>query len=1011
MQEINRQIQAKELTRQTQKAYSNGIDSFMAENNGEIKQPVVTQTIEDRQNQVLETPLENSNQTEKIDLNKPAANVREAFENKPLEERTTEELKIEYRQLLRTEQEGMAKAQGFAERQEIDPEVQSGYGLLGDELKKRGVDVMQSVFLDATKASAEEGHPLRDLGASSATPNIIDKSGITNAYLLRELVAIDNLAEVGMEAENLLTKANMNISLSNEGITPAEKAQFAREKQIAIDRIKQVTKEVIKQNKKEMDANHRPSGLYGERKLTENEKNTIKEGNNKEALEKLFNRMFDRVDTRPQAEFSAAFGSIGAFEHDEFVKTFNEAIARYKEIGERPATDDNGVPIPGGLKGVEQAEKLDFFLQQFENERAAREVIHNAYYGVLAGLDTEKVSGFIDGFSSGWADLAFSKKGVTQTMHFYEQALLIVRESAGGYLKPTEVIGEMKNNTKGKVNDLTKKLLETANKNHTLFVDKKGEPIKTEDGEFQKLEPWQIDRALSFARGMSIITGRTIEIAASSILPAGSTAFSDLYAQRIISEIAPFRHAFKFSADKKYTRVLAYLMDRNRNPWTPKELIEWENMEFDKKIEVLNGLASDGKDRFFSVLNPFEIGGILSRTGWRVSADGEVNMINDLIQNAGGKAKPDKSWDKKRTDTWRKESADEAWIGTGVQIERKRGNLAKGKSKKLDDIKNFDTAVKKTRIQLGLIADRTPLRLFLNIRSVQEATLKSWKNMEEIQPNIEELVLLQEKAIQSKQPLDISKASKDTQEFVSKIREVWYGEKKQQFDKKVDKDGKRESDNWNKGEFKNFFNDLRDKDWKVPYTFGTEDVPYDEYDFEATGPRSVARRWGDMKAAAGASKASREFVEKVDLYKNQEQIVGEMRKVFDQIKGYNEDDARKFTLRLAEGVMKFYEKDFRHRLPLGIGTLMGITSGKSSAAQIAYGRGAMAWDELQSNEFTRLLRDNGMITVEEQQKLQKKAGGGKKEVAWSYARTVLPLLALALAYYLYTQVIEEEKKR
>ena len=106
--------------------------------------------------------------------------------------------------------------------------------------------------------------------------------------------------------------------------------------------------------------------------------------------------------------------------------------------------------------------------------------------------------------------------------------------------------------------------------------------------------------------------------------------------------------------------------------------------------------------------------------------------------------------------------------------------------------------------------------------------------------------------------------------------------------------------------------------------------------------------------------------------------------------------------------MKFYGKDYKSRLPFGIGTLMGIATGKSSYAQIAYGRGAMAWDELQLNEFTRLLRDQGMLTVEQQRELQGKAGGGKKEVAFGYVRTIAPLIMLGIAFYISTKVLEEE---
>src|SRR5664280_1054820 len=133
-------------------------------------------------------------------------------------------------------------------------------------------------------------------------------------------------------------------------------------------------------------------------------------------------------------------------------------------------------------RGIQRARELNLIVQQFANEKKAREVIHNAYYGVMAGVNTEGVSKFIDSFMSGWADMAFNKPGVTQAMHFYEQALLITRESAGGYLKPAEVVGEMKTNSEGKVNEMARQLLSKANEKGYLVVDKEGKPILDENG-------------------------------------------------------------------------------------------------------------------------------------------------------------------------------------------------------------------------------------------------------------------------------------------------------------------------------------------------------------------------------------------------------------------------------------------------------------------------------------------------------------------------------------------------
>ncbi|MCL5970200.1 MAG: hypothetical protein M1450_01725 [Patescibacteria group bacterium] len=776
----------------------------------------------------------------------------------------------------------------------------------------------------------------------------IDKTGITDPQILNIIDIVNKAVNAGTPLREVFAEA-LNRVFSLEEVDETQRYE-------AMARMTSAYENTPEQ---------RREGLYGERKLLNSEKTQISNAENAEQLEQLFNRMFDRVDARPQAEFSEAFGNDGVFEFAEFMKTLNEAI-----------THNNGLKPPN----VERARKLNLIVQQFANERKAREIIHNAYYGVMAGLNTEKVSGFIDGFMSGWADTAFNKPGVTQAMHFYEQALLIVRESAGGYLKPAEVVGEMKTNREGKVNELARDLLNRANA---------AGQVKNVNGE--PLEPWQIDRALAFARGMSIITGRTIEIAASSILPPGLESFTDQYAQRIISELAPFRHAFKFFVRSKFSRVLAYTMNRGRKPWTTKDIQDFDDLENvgNEQINVLNALVPEGKERLYSVLNPLEIGGILSRTGWRIT-EGEATIINGLVSAVGGKG-----------------HGDEAWIGTGVQIERKRGALVNKKDKKHTD------AVRIVEGQLIKIGERTPLRLFLTIRSLQTKILDEYleesgvdvkklakenpddlkklrsEYVEKLTPSLTELALFQEESNQAqKESVDISGASEATQDLVKRIRRVWNEE----------------------GERNKFLKTLEEKEWMVPYTFGTDDVPYDQYSFETTGPRSVARRWGDMASAAKSSKALSEFVsDGIEHFSSMEEVVKAMRPIYDGIKGYNEEDAKKFILKLAEGVMKFYGKDYKARLPLGIGSLMDIVTGKSSYAQIAYGRGAMAWDELQLNEFTRLLRDEGMLTLDQQHELQVKAGGGKKEVVWGYIRTVAPLIMLGIAVYMSLKVAKEER--
>jgi len=818
----------------------------------------------------------------------------------------------------------------------------------------------------------------------------INLVGITEPALLNEASVLQTLINTippAQRSEKLVDGLERIALLS--GVNLEQKDRLIQVAQGAISD----TMRLIQQERR----GARTEGLYGERKLLDEEKEQIRSARTPEVIEELFNRMFDRVDSRPQVDFNSAFGNAGTFEYEEFMKTIIEEISAQNREG-----------------NFARSQELSSIRDRFSNERSAREIIHNSFFAVIAGQNTEAVANYIASFLSGYADMAFSKAGVVSAMHFYEEALLMVREKNGGFLRPKDVIGHIKENNRGEVNILTEQLLREANENLELAVD--GE------GRGRQLTKWELDRALSFARGMSIITGNSIEIAASSIIPGvelGGSAFNDLFAQRIIGEIYPFRHTAKFWAGSKFSKPLAYLLNRNKAPWTPKELEEFHKWSstgnMTEQIKVLNDLMPEGQERFYSVLNPFEIGGLFSRTGWRIGGDprnpGET-AIKNMIMNP----------------------QERDWIGTGVIIERERGNLEKLEK----DPKDVGGLASRVKIQEALerTANVTPLKLFLNIRELKERVLtdlfegdyfrdeektsiqevinkerdkrglsetedkdrdalKAIKlgaimNSDKFKEDFNSLVLLQERALSKKNEQMVGPQSN----LARIIRDTFLNDR-----------GDGQGDTYMDA----FLQRLQNKGWKVPFIFGTEDIPFDRYTIEDTGPRSLARRWADMQSAAKAGAAFNEFLIGIDHYTKPEQIVEAMHKIYLGIFGYNEEFARKFTRQMAEGVMRFYGKSWTHRLPLGIGTLHTLATGNSSFAQIAYGRDAMSWDELDLNAFTRLLRERGLLTVEEQHELQERAGGGKLAASLDVARTVLPLLMIAMVYYMITEAAKERR--
>jgi len=722
---------------------------------------------------------------------------------------------------------------------------------------------------------------------------------------------------------------------------------------------RQIEKE---RQREEAQDEYRSRGLYGEKHLTEEEKVILQGGTEKDTdVDKLFNRMFTRVDARPSDEYREAFGTAGQLEFEEFIRILQEAR-------DDPTTDEE-------LRRIYERR-----IRQYSVEQDLRQVLHNLNYGVLKGIGTEKIKDFAQGFESHFADIAFKKKGVVKALHFYEQAMLQVRAEHNGYLPNAAMLGyPSKDKLEGRVEFLVRENMKRAQ----------------DIGIIEHLDDWELNRAISLARGMGIMTGRLIEIAALSELPKGEGAhILSLYAQDIIKDITPIRHAVgKFNIGKAKLRVLGYLMERKGGAWSTKEL---EDLKDSAIVDIVNGLAPDDKERFLSVLNPFRIGGLFTRTGWRYGAHPTAAATGKLL---------------KKTDDV--DNSENIRIGTGMWIELQRGNLT---SVDQTARTKAETLIRKS---LDEVVKNQPLKILHNIRGLRQAVLERMKDEysnaqdSKFKEDIELLTLMQEKVVHNKKTtpnasLDFSvplgqDGNPITNENNEPVTEEQMGRIRKFINVVAEEFQKTGGEN-------KFIEDLRNKEWKLPFILGADDIPFDEYEFANTGSTSLARRWRDIASESTAGKGLADLVTHMESFQDVETIIKALRPIYDGIAGYDEGLAKTIMLQISEGIIKFYKKDWVNRLPFGVGFLTGAISGKMSYAQIAFGRGAMAWDELDVNDFIVHLRQAG-FTPDDQKLMsdfKEKVGGKKWNIGIAIARTAVPLLLLAFTYYMLTKVKDEK---
>jgi len=760
----------------------------------------------------------------------------------------------------------------------------------------------------------------------------------------------------------------------------------------------------------EMETARRYGTLYGERKLTPQQIQVIRTGRMRvkdsstgeerdvtleeveDEVDRIFNRMFDRVDVSPKVQFGTAFGTAGQIEFEEFRRTLNEAAADE----ERTLTQD-------------QRDRAERLVRRYAEEFELREIAHNANYAVVVNVSVEDLAKFVQRFSDSMGDLAFRKDGVVEAFHFHEQALLKIREENGGYLPPYEATGEHGRELKGRLEDLMKKYMDTR---------------------FPNMPKWKKDRAISLARGMGVISGRTIEIAASSRLPeergqSVGPRFASMYAQKIIEGIAPFRHLFyKYDIRDFRDRVFAYLLDRDESkPWSKEELADFDTAQ---RVDIVNGLVEDKEERFLSVLNPWKIGGVLSRTTWRIGRDPSVGALGDFAP-AG--------------------SEHENWVGTGVQIELLRGGLlSPERRRQLEEkvrntkglmheraVKDLNDAIsgdpqaeQDIREVLQKIARIQPLKLFFNLKGsaekpgLQERVLANLGKTEidqELQDDLDVLVVLQERAVHDAMYDPENTLRENIQEVALSFDDATIvGDpartaRLRRFVEAVQFEFTQPQVSlYGRSRLDRFVDDLRNKEWRHPFNFGTEDAPLREYRFSKAGGNAFARRWNDMVEASKATAAAIGLMDGLNSFKTQEPVVAAIKQIYNPLANIDESLAKDRSMAIAEGVMKFYKKDWYARLPFGVGTLFNVT-GSHSFAELAYGKGQMSWDEVDLNGFTRLLRDQVPITLEQQHDLQGKAGGTRIQTGEAYARLIIPIIVLALTYYVLKQASEAVTER
>lgn len=725
-----------------------------------------------------------------------------------------------------------------------------------------------------------------------------------------------------------------------------------------------------------------------------------------EELEKHFNLLFTTADTRSSEDWREAQGTRGQIEVDDFTTALDRASSGRMTWDYKPLTP-------------EQKDRLNQISRRLSQEVNVRRIMHDVTYYTNEGFGLEDLSKLIKNFSGEDIDFAYRINGVSQVAHYFEQAMLEVMAKNGGWIPAATMVNE-NDGTPGEVERLVRDQIEIAKNLGSL-----------------KLEDWEIGRAISIGRGINIATLRTIEIIASHGIPPvpEGSMLNSWWANSIVSKLAFFRQIGRYDSGKQRARLLAMRIENRGKVWRTKELEEIKALNIAENINRFVNESTD--DRLVNQVNPGQVGSIYFQTGWRYAEDSEYfassiahlldgNPFNPLLGVGMWLEKQRRKMNS--TGEISDRDKNEALRLFGVNVE-KEGELAK-----LIIDKNLDLA-----------AQITPLKLFYNMVGLRQQILRShYSNSiderggpssgkifitdEVLQGDLKTLAAMQEGLIRKridvyKEYLERKKADPNAAppnlyteytDLYAEIRDLVAREKltqeqagriqtfidhvRNEFYKPNQKD--------------RLIGALKDKGWKIPFIFGTDDIPYDLYEFAKTGRNTLERRWGDNSSVAAAGELfKKKLINRLADFREQEggqdKLIETLIEIHDTMAGHDEGRTREFMLLISEAVIKFYKKDILARLPAGLGMLNGLIGGKTSYAQIAFGRDAMAWDEIEIDTFIKKIKGAGLINPEDVKKLRDRTGAQMWSLGLAITRTAVPLGFLALFYYLFSQGMKD----
>ncbi len=646
--------------------------------------------------------------------------------------------------------------------------------------------------------------------------------------------------DVDKKQDDLFEKVENHFQ-AMKGLSPEERNEYKR-------RVLQELKEAFPEgNQKELE--------YAAELIAEGETQRGR-GLTREEMKKIFNPNFDEAWKAVDEILSEIYLLADMNRDDHFDAAFDlETQIKLAEVRRAAAK----------AHGHKMAQKLNAV-------HTMRKTVHNGMYYVEGGQGKPDKMMEMMQKSSEMVDVLFGTEGVASANRFYEDVLERIKSRHNNWLPYDKVAYNWKTR-KSEVDEQVRALFIQALESGA--VD--GVEHKNVSRDHPDWPEWKINRALHLGRAYGSVSSRFIEITAASRTPARSVKdgrrFVSQFSEDFVRGFDPVEHMVVKYGPERSASFLYYLFSGEQVVFKNKEEA-WDKLREITDVSYVMSLPEEKRKKIPNIIWNMMGASSPLASNWRLLYTIEDMPLEErqraglqiALAAIGEEGLSDEETLRKKQEIWDK-ALQRAPLAVlrGVlrgypELQQEINKLAGIRTEEVDEIENWLFVLKERLMEEEREHPEKEAKLDFGLIKNKRMRQKTKDYLQAIRKKIWEKGLLGGKLE------DLGKAGRTVKET------GLLGD-----------------------DLKKFF----------PFTIAVSDMPFEKMDHIKTGHVGfLARKWRDTNHATNAAYAFMGLMQELPRMKGPDDYKEAMKKIWDELKGFDYEYAQKFTTYMAEMISR-----------------------------------------------------------------------------------------------------------